>query len=144
MQAGLWKVDGLRVRKLSDFECLNAIEERPRGILIVRANVGQGPRATRGVPRLAARHAGLAANAHVQVDHKRHLCHYVTPIVKCGRSQKSYADAPDSFRFLMLVAPMNYKFKVVGRADAELMLLLCQIISSKVGLPQAPYFFRPG
>lgn len=82
MQAGLWKVYGLGVRKLSDFECLNAIEERPRGILIVRAVVGQVARATRGVPRLAARHAGLAAHAYVQVDHKRHLCHGVSPIAK--------------------------------------------------------------
>ena len=56
----------------------------------------------------------------------------------------SCADAPDSLRFLSWVAPMDYKFKVVERADAVLLLLLCQIISSKVGLPQAPCFLRPG
>lgn len=55
----------------------------------------------------------------------------------------SCADAPDSLRFLSLVAPMDYKFTVVGRADA-VRLLLCRIISGKVGLPQAPHFCRPG
>ena len=75
MQAGLREVHRLRVRKLADLERLHAVEERAGRILAVGTLVRQRPGLSRGVPFLAARHAGMAADADVEVDHQRELRH---------------------------------------------------------------------
>ena len=63
----------LGVRKFADFKSLDAVEECAGRVLAVGILVAERPRLAGIVPFLAARHAGMAADAHVQVDDQRKL-----------------------------------------------------------------------
>ena len=75
VQARLREMHGLRVRVFADLEGLHAVEERAGGILAVRLEVGERTRRARRVPFLARRHAGVAADADVEVDDEGELGH---------------------------------------------------------------------
>lgn len=66
---------GLRVWKLPDLESLNAIEESPGRIVVVWPLVHERSRLSRRVPFLAACHAGVTADANIEVNDQRELCH---------------------------------------------------------------------
>ena len=78
VQARLGEMHGFRIGKLADLECLYAVEECSRGVLVVRAVIGQVTGEARSIPLLAARHARVAANANVEIDDERELGHWYT------------------------------------------------------------------
>jgi len=61
----------LRVRKLADLEGLHAVEEGAGRVAVVGIVVGHETRFARCVPFLATGHAGMAADADVEVDDQR-------------------------------------------------------------------------
>ncbi len=104
VQAGLRKVHRLGVRIFADLEGLHAIEERPRRIRSVRALIGHRAGGAGGVPLLAARDAGVAADANVQVYDQRELGHGERSmsssrvISACLRNRRGCLCGPASFR----------------------------------------------
>ena len=92
VQARFREMDRLRVRKLAHLEGLHAVEERAGRIVVVRVEVGERPGATRRVPFLAARDAGMAADADVEIDDERELAaaHRVrSPLAAAGEDTRS-------------------------------------------------------
>ena len=65
----------LAVRVLTDLEGLHAVEEGAGRIQPVGILVAQRPGRTGGVPFLATGHAGVAADADVQIDDQGELGH---------------------------------------------------------------------
>ncbi|MNG03723.1 hypothetical protein D3C84_868140 [compost metagenome] len=65
----------LGVGELADLEGLHPIEEGAVGIGIVGVEIDQRTGRARGVPLLAAGHAGMAADADVEVDDQGELRH---------------------------------------------------------------------
>ena len=80
MQAALGKVHGLGVRVLTHFKGLHPVEEGAVGVRRVGVEVGQGAGGAGGVPLLAAGHAGVAADAHIEVDDQGELGHLLSPL----------------------------------------------------------------
>ena len=71
--AALREVNRLGVRELADLEGLHAVEEGAARIGAGGPLVAHRPGRAGGVPLLAAGHAGVAADADVQVDDEREL-----------------------------------------------------------------------
>jgi len=69
MQTGLWKMYGLRIWKLADLESLNAIEKSSGRVFIVRVSIDHRASVPGTVPFFTAGHAGMAANAGIEIDH---------------------------------------------------------------------------
>ena len=86
VQARLRKVDGVGERILARFKGLYTVEERAGRIGVVGPEIGQTAGLARRVPFLAARHAGVASHADVQIDYERHLGHWMLLVISvCWR-----------------------------------------------------------
>jgi hypothetical protein len=68
VQTGFWEMYGLGIGINTGFIGLHAIKESTRRICIIRILIHQRPGRTGGIPLLARRHAGMAADANVEVD----------------------------------------------------------------------------
>jgi hypothetical protein len=86
MKARLREVHGLGVGKLADLERLHAIEEGAGRILVVRIEIGERPRGAGRVPLLAARHAGMTADADIEIDHEGELGHDRRPPLRPAKN----------------------------------------------------------
>jgi hypothetical protein len=73
VQARFRKVHRFGVRELAHLEGLHAVEEGSRRVGAVGVVVREETGLARRVPLLAARHAGMAADAHVEVDDQGEL-----------------------------------------------------------------------
>jgi hypothetical protein len=68
VQARAREVDGARSRAVVDLVAVDAVEPGARRVHAIGVDVGQRRGVAAGVPLLAAHHAGLAADAGVEVD----------------------------------------------------------------------------
>ena len=70
MQTGLWKMYGLSAGINTGFISLYTVEEGPRWIGIIGVLIDQRTGSTGGIPLLAGSHAGMTANADIEIDGK--------------------------------------------------------------------------
>src|SRR5439155_20895577 len=73
MKAVLREIDGAAVLALADLERVHAVEPHAPGLRAVGIELRQRPRLAERVPLLAARHAGVAADAGVEIDDEPEL-----------------------------------------------------------------------
>ena len=69
----------LRIREFTNFEGLHTIEKGTGWLRAIRIAVYQRAGFSRGMPLLATGHAGMAANAGIEIDDQSELCHFVSP-----------------------------------------------------------------
>ena len=82
MQAGFREMHRLRVREFTHFEGLHAIEKSSGGVGAVRVAVHHRTGLARGIPLLAAGHAGVTADTGVEIYDQGQLRHFASPRTK--------------------------------------------------------------
>ena len=94
MQAGLGEMHGAAVRALADLVAVDAVQPGAARSRAIRVLVGQRRRMAAGVPFLAGDHAGLAADAGVEIDHQ------AEPPGRASRGQAGHRGARNSCPYL--------------------------------------------
>src|SRR5690242_17154903 len=73
VQTGFREVNGSRALALALLKRMNAVEPHPPSVIAIGAEVRQRSHMAAGVPFLARRRAGMAANADVEIDNEPEL-----------------------------------------------------------------------
>ncbi len=66
-------MDGSRTLSLAFLEGMNAVEPHAPGAVAIGVEIGQRPHMAAGIPFLACRRAGVAADADVEIDDEPEL-----------------------------------------------------------------------
>src|SRR5205814_9662805 len=73
MQTGFGEMDGPRAVALAFLERMDAVEPYAPGVVAIGVEIGQRSHVAAGIPFLASRRAGVAADADVEIDDQPQL-----------------------------------------------------------------------